>query len=1446
MSDGSRLGELWNASLTSAEERFRQLVSSPSNDWKRAASPNQVLVHKHRRQDVYRAVFESDIGLDGWIAVLSTPELESEWDVTVEEAHIIQQVDSNTRVIKTKYVLGWPVSPRDSVTISRTHHSQNTVVHISTSLPRSPDEPAFLRPSPPYVRSFLAIRAWCIQLLPSGSTRITCFSQHDLRITLNLGLGGSFSPLTHLPSILLSLINTTRNRRTRIPRLLSWRRGVTIEKCKFENDREALTVVYSVSGLDATSIQVSLPEDQGWDVRLVTKASDKHIESLPWVSEATTGKLVIRHPPLPDDHSVLKVVLSIEISGPKKGLRLNGVPQRILPQQEQEQQQKEREKGILQDIASVSIAPSEQESSISASLGRNNSASITTGRTGISDKSIQARVKRNYIYFSSLLQEPEAKWKPTSESRGVTITQLDSIDPTLIVYRAEATFVGVGMWDMYAAVANYSLGAGGEEAILLRDMNEVSLSELWWVKFKGSSGVWGNGPRDAILLKTTYKSPNAIHVFSFSADDLSPPSLPSTPTSSTSNAEYTRTQIPLLGWSIESLSPNTTHLVLLEQSSVRGGSGVSTMGTLVAGIGESVIKGGAPPVVSRLVRGRLGTVSVGPGTKWKCEYAPTSASIATALTTPTTQNANATEIEIRCDTDTWCPSPPHSLDIVVDPPPSAVSVLRRHRLSPQGGGVWLNVTHCDLPPGEGEERVMVTDKDKERGGVVIVNGERVPVDYEEMDESEIRSAQRKKRVHPETLRVPLDQPPPPTRRPQPEAPEPQPEPPVAKWWSGFGFAQFQQTLASTGINIGLGEREAAPTSSKSPMHHLLDAYTFTRSFHANPLLASWVSLASSIPGLDVKKRVINEISEVHPVVKGEKVIEGVQAEDLVPLLFDSDLCCVGEGKMLETYLGGARSKYIVGKMSFPWRERGFWVVSGIFHQPSSATLSSSDNGVGATYVISTSFSPASSTFSSSLDANQTQLQEARLHLSAYILQTLDPYNTKENYAVPSTRVTRLLCVDWNTSVPVPSQTPSLLLRSFAELEKTAKGKGVWGVRALRGGLSVRDNDDDEVVVDRGAGIGYRYVKKQVGKGEKIFVDGRWVDERWRGVVSLSLKSEEEEKEPRKEKEKLSQETEVTPTASPVPRATSPSSSLTRKDRERERTTSSNATISTRGRSASKLISSSSKENETAWTVAEFIVDTHFKAFRDGYQIILHATTGTRRPIPLDTLFSSSTSTQEQARESLELPFQYRILRLPTDGLFGVSGSGSSSPSSTPREEGDGKHFISVTLPLPSTQPTREPIEDPLTGEVRNQGREGQEADWLRVFKDADVVLGVEVCPWKGRKGTVVVKSGKGEVVVDVRDGAAPGQERVDREGIVERCVHFNRPLSTLGRSIWVIGFERMTRRTRYWIDLSALFTVRLAMTQCRQMQLRQLPQKHPRETVIFQVPARKETRKIVG
>jgi hypothetical protein len=43
--------------------------------------------------------------------------------------------------------------------------------------------------------------------------------------------------------------------------------------------------------------------------------------------------------------------------------------------------------------------------------GKTSSNCMPADRSAAMEKSIVSRVRRNYIYFSSLLQEPEAKWK---------------------------------------------------------------------------------------------------------------------------------------------------------------------------------------------------------------------------------------------------------------------------------------------------------------------------------------------------------------------------------------------------------------------------------------------------------------------------------------------------------------------------------------------------------------------------------------------------------------------------------------------------------------------------------------------------------------------------------------------------------------------------------------------------------------------------------------------------------------------------------------------------------------------------------------------------------------------------------------------------------------------------------------------------------------------------
>lgn len=322
----------------------------------------------------------------------------------------------------------------------------------------------------------MSVFAWCIQYiqpalqvsLPSGEQakrknysaggriRITCFWQHDLRTVWNFGAPSGI--VQQLCTMTLGLLKTVKKRGSRIAKLVSYGNGVTIERVRFQIDREALTIDYAIipeedeethtqKGLDEVyalrehkrltrSIECVLPSSEGWDVRLTTRASSEEVEKLPWSANAIRSssyppssdnssspeldQIVLRftHAPLLNDHSILKVRVVVEISGSSSGLRLNGFPQTVMDTEERDPSSYSISQQILQDVTSTADLSFNTASSINtASSAASTSSTASTlvrpnaERTPAAEKSILSRVRRNYIYFSSLLQEPEAKWK---------------------------------------------------------------------------------------------------------------------------------------------------------------------------------------------------------------------------------------------------------------------------------------------------------------------------------------------------------------------------------------------------------------------------------------------------------------------------------------------------------------------------------------------------------------------------------------------------------------------------------------------------------------------------------------------------------------------------------------------------------------------------------------------------------------------------------------------------------------------------------------------------------------------------------------------------------------------------------------------------------------------------------------------------------------------------
>ncbi|GAA6027757.1 hypothetical protein JCM8097_008019 [Rhodosporidiobolus ruineniae] len=972
--------------------------------------PQLVRVHRKADKDragceIVRAVAEvaieegrADEIVERARAVLGTGEVRALWDKLVEQQTTLELLDSQTRIVKTDYRLGWPASPRDTITISRTfltpspssHSSSSafsstsyyspgsTLIDLSTSLPRAPnpdDEPAFLRPAPPYVRAHLYLGAWALQVLPPSTppppaSTPGLFSSPSaaaslplpppqparLRITLfwqwNLRLSSPSSSLSHSPSsaspasqakhaqeLVASFVALLRGAGgsatgEQLPLLRGYGAGVEMNGDEYDLQAETRGVEYAVvqvppasgegageeevpevggnlQGLDELarrrerrrlerSVELSLPalgvtfsplaaaagaagegegtavlagggaaaggSRDGWDVRIAVKALGGGASSspskagaaggggaevdpsysvslsaaAPSSSSSTSGDLSpssrltlrITHAPLSSPAHLVRATITVQRLAGGRCVRVNGVKV---------------------DLERVEMRDPLALLSSAAGLDADEAASLRTGGTGSSaspepsspttadpplesgvslrsrtapslsppsaalarQQALTALLRRSYIYFLSLLQEPPAKWRHVSDSSGVSVTQLLSPDPTLTIYRAEAVFVGVGVWDVYATVVSQGVrrcwdkgiervelvpeggeedgeGQGGEEGT-------AGLSEVWWERRKGQ---WPVAPRDSVLLRTSYKSPSSIHVFS-----SSPPS----PSANSADASSTlfpylpapapgtiRTHTDLSGWSIEALSPTTTQITLLDQSDPKGWTTKSSwtpsaLIQAVAGVRDFSIRYGAPPVVTRLSGGVRKVFEEYDPDKaaLRVEYAPYPSSPSSAspsLASPPASPdpavppssipilhapaaADRTELEIRCDATTWAsPASGGGIDVVVDPPPLSVAVLSRHRLS-AGGGLWLTIEHArGAVVAEGKVAVTVRRASSSpsssaagAGGAgaasattpVTVNGARVKVDVEVLDDDKVRELEKRKRV--KARPVPLDQ-----------------------------------------------------------------------------------------------------------------------------------------------------------------------------------------------------------------------------------------------------------------------------------------------------------------------------------------------------------------------------------------------------------------------------------------------------------------------------------------------------------------------------------------------------------------------------------------------------------------------------------------------------------------------------------------------------------------
>ncbi|TKY88030.1 hypothetical protein EX895_003126 [Sporisorium graminicola] len=974
----------------------------------------------------------------------------------------------------------------------------------------------------------------------SPRIKVTVFWSWDLRgAWMGMPTGGLGM---HLPELIKGLLNHVRESSEKIPLLRNYGSCVELLSNNFDPTRDTLATEYAIIVQDAVAreaedraekdldtlhllrsrrkleaaVEFCLPASEGWDVRVEVKGQAATV-SRPDTSELATDTtsswrataerspdsqytvLAIRHEQLRDAEELVRIKVKIQRVVASSNLKLND--ESLPVTQVEPRTPASLAQPLLEDTASISgisVATTSTGSAASVSATHTAGNAANASRTGTPNlgfaHQINSQIRRNYIYFTSLLQEPEAKWKPISDMKGVTVTQLDSIDPTLVVYRAEATFVGVSVWDLFSTIGNPGARAYWDktldDATLLTDINE--LSSLWHTKSKPS---WPVSARETIVIQTAYKAPTSVHIFSFSTDDRAQfPIIPQV------EAGTIRTQIDLRGWSIEALSPTTVHVTMLEQSDPKGWTSKSAtpaaMVSAVAGVGEYTIKFGGPPVLTRMLgaKTKVSRYDLDKAT-FRLEYA------SDASPDEDLNDAPHVECEIRCDIETWA----SSLDMVVDPPPISISCLRRHKLSQGGGGLWLTIEHAAASLEDDSARITIRRGNSREKGTVHVNGASIKVDVDQLNDEEVQQLSRQKRSKPQ--RVPLDLLHP-TRKTT--------EGSVALSKSGSaegnasatsatstGAATNQQVSqlhpsATNGADVGENDGSAsgaAPSSDDSahpreggrqastpsapntvaaapfsdetprqPMTCALDVLFLLRRIHADrspdPAGApvGW-ALVTERNGLYVRRRLMESISSTVLVQRGDKVVQGLSAEDLLDLVSNPHSRKQWDDKvdsttLLESYGDGSFTSFITTKASFPFRGRAFHLASltarGVppsglgATSPGEGVISSSASswsGPAVYFHASASFPQQNSPFA--MDRiNPAGLPLGKVLIDGWILETLDPYSST-SFQIPSTRCTHVVAVDYAGSLPIAVNTMwnATLPRSVLLIEEYLKARG---------------------------------------------------------------------------------------------------------------------------------------------------------------------------------------------------------------------------------------------------------------------------------------------------------------------------------------------------------------------------------------------------------------------
>lgn len=365
------------------------------------------------RDDVFRLQLSArEMDRLQFMRVLSTPEYLASIHPAISGAHTLDVIDSQTKIIRIYISSGWTKTTKYADLILNTFYNQQTVVSVATSIDPQSEEP--------HQYAQIPLLAWSA-VFSSHGTKINHYWQWNIKNQSNTA---------SIMSNLVDVVASTKD----IPFLNSFK-NLALSKYSMDTQRNRLSFNADVSNdINETSPQLSLVVlgEFAWDVHA---SSDCDLS----VTRHSNTLLIQMH--LTQSSSV-----SIEkTTGTPSSVRFNGIIKTITDAQEtlltealpKSSAHKFHANSIMQELSNSS---KQEEMTLAEESSEPNTSQRSSSRTPDQASEIASMIRRNYTYFSSLLQEPEAKWRHVSDSKGVSITQLDTIDPNLILYRGQGEY----------------------------------------------------------------------------------------------------------------------------------------------------------------------------------------------------------------------------------------------------------------------------------------------------------------------------------------------------------------------------------------------------------------------------------------------------------------------------------------------------------------------------------------------------------------------------------------------------------------------------------------------------------------------------------------------------------------------------------------------------------------------------------------------------------------------------------------------------------------------------------------------------------------------------------------------------------------------------------------------------------------------------------------------